>query len=291
MMMTPELEALTVAQLTDIAAYLGTFVAGPPAPDNYQGIWYAAPAESEAGWGINFAHQGDLIFASWFTYDTTGKGMWLVMTAAKISTGVYQGHLLSTHGPRFDAYDATKFQYDDIGIGTLTFTDANTGTFRYQFTSGAIDQTKNITRQVFDTLPTCTFGTQPNLALATNYTDLWWAKPGGSENGWGINLNHEGNTIFATWFTYDIDGTPMWLVATVSGPSYSGDLLRTHGPRYDAYDTTQFKYDKVGTVTFTFADGNNASFHYDITGVGPAEVSQTKPITRQVFTAPGTTCQ
>jgi hypothetical protein len=50
-------------------------------------------------------------------------------------------------------------------------------------------------------------------------------------------------------------------------------------------------YDQVGTMTFTFADGNNASFHYDITGVGPAEVSQTKPITRQLLAALGTTCQ
>jgi hypothetical protein len=43
---------------------------------NYQGLWYNP---TEAGWGINFAHDGDTIFASWFTYDLTGKGTWLVM--------------------------------------------------------------------------------------------------------------------------------------------------------------------------------------------------------------------
>ena len=32
---------------------------------------------SEAGWGVNIIQQGDLIFASWFTYDATGKGMWI----------------------------------------------------------------------------------------------------------------------------------------------------------------------------------------------------------------------
>ncbi|MHB8494372.1 MAG: hypothetical protein ACYDDG_07340, partial [Casimicrobiaceae bacterium] len=47
-----------------------------PAP-NYQGLWWAAPAGSESGWGINFAHQGNIIFATWFTYDTTGKAWWL----------------------------------------------------------------------------------------------------------------------------------------------------------------------------------------------------------------------
>src|SRR5215471_504957 len=290
-MMIPDLQALTVSQLTDIVTFLGTFIAPPPPPAalNFQGIWWLP---TESGWGINLAHQGDTIFASWFTYDTTGKGMWLVMTAPKTGTGVYSGHLLATHGPRFDAFDTTKFQYDDVGTGTLTFTDVNNGTFHYHINNGPVDQTKTITRQVFGTLPLCTYGTQPaNFAAATNYTDLWWAKPGGSEAGWGINLNHESNTIFATWFTYDIDGTPMWLVASVTGPAFSGPLLRTRGPRFDAYDPNQFHYDQVGTVMFIFADGNTASFHYDITAVGPAEVSQTKTITRQPLAALGTTCQ
>jgi hypothetical protein len=32
-----------------------------PSTANYEGLWWASPAESESGWGINFAHQGDLI--------------------------------------------------------------------------------------------------------------------------------------------------------------------------------------------------------------------------------------
>jgi serine protease len=41
------------------------------------GLWWAAPAGSESGWGINFANQGNVIFATWFTYDATGKAWWL----------------------------------------------------------------------------------------------------------------------------------------------------------------------------------------------------------------------
>ncbi|HEX7273240.1 MAG TPA: hypothetical protein VF420_13935, partial [Casimicrobiaceae bacterium] len=44
-------------------------VSAPAASVNYEGLWWAAPAGSESGWGVNFAHQGDTIFASWFTYD------------------------------------------------------------------------------------------------------------------------------------------------------------------------------------------------------------------------------
>ena len=36
---------------------------------NYQGLWWNAPPNSESGWGINLTHQGDVIFATWFTYD------------------------------------------------------------------------------------------------------------------------------------------------------------------------------------------------------------------------------
>jgi hypothetical protein len=180
-----------------------------------------------------------------------------------------------------------------VGNGSLTFTDANNGMFAY--TVNGISQTKAITRQQFGPMPTCTFATQMNLALATNYTDLWWAAPAGSEAGWGINLTHQGDSIFATWFTFDHDHTPMWLVVsapkTVPG-TYAGTLIRTSGPPFNAVPFPPVGAPggatgpNVGTATFTFTDGNNASFAYTVNGV-----SQTKAITREVFQPPGTTCQ
>jgi hypothetical protein len=266
---------------------------------NYQGLWYAAPAESESGWGINFAHQGDAVFASWFTYDLAGKGWWLVMSANKTAPNVYAGMLLQVTGPAFDAVPFPPVgspggaTATTVGSGSLTFTDANNGTFAY--TVNGISQTKAITRQQFGAVPTCTFGAQTNLALASNYQDLWWAAPAGSESGWGINLTHQGDSIFATWFTYDHDHTPMWLVVTAAktGPGiYAGTLLRTTGPPFNAVPFPPVGAPggvtgtNVGTAMFTFTNGNNASFAYTVNGV-----SQTKAITREVFQPPGTTCQ
>jgi hypothetical protein len=37
-------------------------------------------------------------------------------------------------------------------------------------------------------------------AVDSNYTALWW---NAAENGWGLNLNHQGNTLFGTLYTYD----------------------------------------------------------------------------------------
>ena len=266
----------------------------PGAASNYGGIWYKAPANSEAGWGINLAHQGDKIFASWFTYDTMGRGWWLVMTADKSGPNTYTGKLYQTRGPAFNAvpFDPSAVAATEAGTGTLTFTDSNNGNFAYVV--GGVSQAKAITRQVFGTLPTCSTAAG-SLALATNYQDLWWKTPGGSESGWGINLNHQGDTIFATWFTYDVDGSPMWLVVTApkSAPGmFTGDLYRTSGTRFDAFNGANVTPVKVGTATFTFADGNNATFAYTVQVAGMASpVTQAKAITREIFTAPGTTCQ
>jgi hypothetical protein len=267
------------------------FVAAPLALPNFEGLWWNSPGGSESGWGINVAHQGDVIFATWFTYDTTGKAWWLSMTANKSSDNIYAGTLYQTAGPPFDAvpFDRTQVAALAVGAGTLTFVDASNGSFTY--TVNGVTQIKALTRQVFGPMPTCTFGAQSNLALATNYQDLWWASPAGSQSGWGINLTQQGETIFATWFTYDHDRTPLWLTATAAktGPGvYSGSLFRTTGPAFNAvpFNPSNVVGTLIGTASLTFSDGNTASFAYLVNGV-----AQTKPITREVFRSPGTLCQ
>ena len=257
---------------------------------NYQGLWWNAPAGSESGWGINFAHQGSVIFATWFTYDTNGRPLWLSMTTNKIGTD-YIGTLYQTRGPPFRAipFDPAGVTRTAVGSGTLTFSDADAGSFAYIF--NGTTQSKSITRQVFGPLPTCTSGAQENLALATNYQDIWWAAPGGIESGWGVNFTHQGDTIFATWFTYDGDGTPLWLSATASKSgvgAYTGMLFRTTGPAFNAVPFLSANVGRtaVGTLTLTFANGNSGTFAYTVNGV-----TQSKSITRQVFGAPGTVCQ
>jgi hypothetical protein len=276
----------------DVSELLANWATGAPGAANYQGIWWNAPANSESGWGLNLAHQGDIIFASWFTYDTAGNGWWLVVTMNKTAANTYAGDLYTVSGARFDAFNPANVVATKAGTATLTFTDANNGSFNYVI--GAVNQTKTITRQVFGTMPTCTFGAVGDLTAATNYQDIWWNKPAASESGWGINLNHQGDTIFATWFTYDTIGQPLWLVVTANKTGigvYSGDLYQTSGARFDAFNPTSVTATKVGMVTFTFADGNDATFDYTVQLPGMATpVHQQKQITREIFTAPGTTC-
>jgi len=266
--------------------------AGPP---NYEGLWWNAPAESEPGWGLALAHQGNVIFATWFTYDTSGKGWWLSMTASLVSTvttqPTYTGTLSQCSGPAFDSvpFNPSFVRCAAAGTGVLIFTDNDNATFTY--TIGGASQSKKITRQVFGPPPTCTFGLLSDLTQAYNYQDLWWAAPAGSESGWGIFLTHQGDTIFATWFTYGADRSPLWLVATASktaSGTYAGTLYQTSGPPFNAvpFDPARVAATAVGSASFTFADGNNGTFAYTVNGE-----AQSKAITRQVFVAPGTVCQ
>jgi serine protease len=258
---------------------------------NYEGLWWKSPAGSESGWGMNVAQQGDVIFATWFTYDATGKAWWLSMTANASAPNVFSGTLYRTNGPAFSVvpFNPANVTATAVGNGTLAFSDANNGTFAY--TVNGVSQTKAITRQVFGPLPACTFGAQSDLSFATNYQDLWWAAPAGAESGWGVNFTQQGATIFATWFTYDFDGSPLWLSATLTpaaANAFGGTLYRTTGPPFSAvpFDPNRVTLASVGTLTLTFANGNAATFAYTVNGV-----SQAKSITRQVFRSPGTVCR
>ena len=122
--------------------------------------------------------------------------------------------------------------------------------------------------------------------------------PGGDESGWGVNLAHQGDTLFATWYTYDLDGTPLWLSGLMkrvgAANVYTGSLLRTSGPRFDSYHSSDLTPSQtVGVATLTFADGNDGTFTYTVqlAGMG-APVTQAKPLTRFLFTgSAGTVCQ
>jgi hypothetical protein len=264
-----------------------------PASANYQGLWWNAPPGSESGWGINLNHQGSTIFATWFTFGLDGKPLWLVVSATSTpaAPNVFSGNLFTGTGPPFNAFDPAKVVSIWVGWITIAFTDLNNATLAYSV--HGIAQDKKITREVFGgPVPICVFGAHPNLALATNFQDLWWNAPAGSEPGWGINLTHQGDTIFASWFTFGLDGAPLWLVAAAARTSpnvYTGTLVKAvSGPAFkaDPFDPVKVNGTPTGKVTLTFADGNHAAFDYSVDGI-----AQTKEITREIFAAPGTICQ
>jgi alpha-tubulin suppressor-like RCC1 family protein len=263
---------------------------------SYEGLWLKG---DESGWGVNVTHQGTTLFATWFTYDTDGTGMWLVMSNGTLtSPGNFSGTLYRTVGPAFSAvpFNSISFPANYTAVGTLSFsfTDANTGTMTY--TVNGVTQAKSITRFIFGASGTnCTLG--GSQGSSPNYQDLWLRSATGSqEAGWGINITHQGDILFATWFTY-LPGSGqankgMWLVmsngAKVSNGVYSGPLQTTTGPAFNTvpFNPNSVNRSTVGTGTFTFTDANNGTFNYTVNGV-----TQSKPIARYIYASPSTVCQ
>jgi hypothetical protein len=264
----------------------------PPATENFEGIWWAAPAGSESGWGINLSHQGDVIFATWFTYNASGNPYWLTMTATRTDpqSYVFAGDLYETQGPPYNAapFDPRKVTSVRKGSGRLAFEDGNNGLFTWSI--GGRTQDKAIVREIFASpAPHCTSGPATTLPTRKNYQGLWWAAPAGSEAGWGINLNHQGDIVFATWFTYGPDGAPMWLSATINliGNAGTGTLYSTTGPAYTSsfFDAKTVTRSPAGTLSVNFSDGNTGTMTYMVAGS-----TQSKAITRQLFGSPVSLC-
>ena len=255
---------------------------------NVQGLWWRS---TESGWGVNLAHQGDKVFATWFTYDANGNGLWLVMSNGEHQgNNTYSGALHRTTGPAFGAaFDPSRMTYTQVGTATFSFTDANSGTL--SATVNGVTVTKPITRLVFGSpVPTCSAGGA--AGAQPNYQDLWWKSPAASESGWGVNIAHQGDTLFATWYTYGADGQPLWLSGSslmrTGNGTYSGALTRSYGPPFNAapWDPSKVTRMAAGSVAFAFTDANNGTMTYTLEGV-----TQSKSITRIAFASPATVCR
>src|SRR6185436_11070973 len=88
-----------------------------PAVLNFQGMWWAAPAGIENGWGINFAHQGNVIFATWFTHDLNGKAWNTSMPLFQTGPNAFAGIVHQTSGPPLGAvpFDIGLVREMDVG--------------------------------------------------------------------------------------------------------------------------------------------------------------------------------
>jgi arylsulfatase A-like enzyme len=262
------------------------------------GLWWNS---SESGWGLNLTHQGTTIFATLFTYQNANssnlnKSAWFVMSNGQRQTnGSFTGELYRTTGTPVTVNPfvaLTAANVTQVGTMTLTFTSSEQGTLTY--TVNGVSVTKTITKQVFGTAAAvCSFTTNINRSTATNYQDLWWNP---NESGWGINLTHQDDIVFATLFVYDSASTNTWYVMSggrkQADGSFLGELYQVVGPAFiatpfaplDASNSAQ-RVRQVGTLRLTFQDGQTGSLVYSVDGT-----TITKSVTRQVFSTPVSNC-
>lgn len=255
-----------------------------------QALWWV-PEGAESGWGLNISHHGfaGTLFATWFTYDANGQPTWLVMSEGRdFNKNDYQGTLYRTSGPAFNAptFDPAKVTRTPVGSLEVFVASVNSASIRATVDGVAIN--KPLARQLFSSpVPFCDAGLSPGSP--PNYQDLWWNP---TESGWGVNIAHQGDTLFITWFTYGTDGRPTWFVGSdvrkTGNATYAGTLYTTSGPPLTAmpWDPARVARTPVGSVGFTFGDAGNGVM---TATVGGATV--TKAITREVFASPATMCR
>ena len=144
----------------------------------------------------------------------------------------------------------------------------------------------------------------PGFARAqepTNLQGLWWADPPGSQSGWGINLEHQGGILFATYFGY-LDGQPRWWVVSRLDRHHvtlnadgsfayvtyiGGPQMHTTGPSYDAARFDPAGVDRIEIPRSTWY------LHFHADGTARLESPQIEPairLTRQVFASPMPQC-
>ncbi len=238
---------------------------------DYTDLWWFGQAFN--GTGISIIEHHDVLFATWYVYDANGKGSWLVMPggAWNATHTIFSGAMYSASGAPFNNYSppATLIQ---AGTVSLRFSDASNGTLSYALANGQ-GASFAMTRQAFGA------AVAPSHA---NYSDLWWG--GTAQDGWGLTLNQHDDTLVAIWYTYGLDGKPVFYFVPdgtwTGGATLTGSVYATTGTPFGLpYDATQFSITAVGSVTLSFTDISHATFTYSIDGVA----TQSKPLVRQAF--------
>ena len=236
------------------------------------GLWWN---ESESGWGLNLTQQGPIVFVAWYVYESSGTPIWYVITNCAVVADGCSGDIYRVNGgtPLTILWNDAAKTFTKVGVGTLLFTDANSGAFNYLL--NGVSGARKIVRLNFAS------GTTPP---AVDYTALWW---NAAESGWGVALTQQFGTIFAALYSYDAVGNPAWYVVTncpLVASGCTGDLFRFNGgvSPTDAWSGTGIAPTKVGTMSFAFNGSAAALMSYTLNGS-----SSSRLITRNIFyTAP-----
>ncbi|HZZ92011.1 MAG TPA: hypothetical protein VFE23_05575 [Usitatibacter sp.] len=251
-----------------ILLVFGFLMAAPRASlasSDVEGMWFEP---DENGWGLTVIEHGETLFCVLAVYEYTGHTTWYVLPGARwdASHSTFGGDVYYPRGSEFMVYDASRFD-PGAPVGKLTFSrgEGRTATISYRIeeTPGS----KHVQR----------FDFAAPLTGVRDHTDMWWGGP--SQNGWGIVMLQQGNTILSLWCTYfslpvlGVPGVPAWFMLQPGGwtspDTYSGRIYRPFGPRWlgVVYDPSVLRAPDNGPYTLTFIDADHAVLDYSVLGM------------------------
>ncbi len=267
--------------LADVYAVRIRDPAGPAIVDGVRNYSYTYWNPAEPGWGYNMQHQGSLLYGTWYTYDVDGKVMFLTVEALAQADGSFAGPVFRVAGTPFQLIDDASAITAVTQVGSAQMSFAASGDLTLSYNVFGVQQTRQLEPFVFVADPPSCFSTLDARAGARNYSDLWWNS---REPGWGLTLAHQGDIVFALWYTYGAGGRDQWISASAltlqADGSYRGALQRPDSgtPLAEIMGpATSFPVPEVGSAELRFSDGETGTFSYTLEGV-----SQSKPIERFV---------
>ncbi len=240
----------------------GTAVVSPfQLPPKAQGMWWS-PLEN--GWGMSIVQHGGKLFVVLYAYDDLGKPVWFVMPTGRWNANFtrYAGELYSPRGSPFFQYDAARFEAGlSAGSIAITFDNpVNPVNAAIEYSIAGMTGYKLLVPQ--------SFGVDAGAGMGPR-TDMWWG--GANQNGWGVAILQQGDTLFNVWFTYDATGAPTWFVMPgghwTSANTYEGSIYRTLGSPWlgRGYDASRLKVFDAGPYRLRF-DGDSATLDYSVDG-------------------------
>jgi hypothetical protein len=224
---------------------------------------------SESGWGFDLIEggKGDL-FGTVYFYDAKGNQRWVTLQDTSwTASGQVSWTAYETRGPSYASrpFDPNKVTVARVGNATMTFSP-DTSSAVFTLTVDGQTAVKQVRR--FTDVPV-TYGN------GVNYRGMWWVP---AESGWGISVAQQYQTLFSVIFTYDVDGSLLWVVMPggtwTSEFTYEGTLYTTRQAPWDpsSFNTAAQQTTAAGTYKYTFTGPNHATLDYTIKGISDHKV-------------------
>lgn len=239
----------------------------------YSGVWWGGPQEN--GWGLHLRQKGGSMVGGWYVFGADGKATYYILQGGTWSADnrTFTGPLIQpVGGAPFSSYDPARFVPGPVR-GTLSFGIVDANNARIDYTIDGVTAAKTVSRLRFSA---------PEVARDVNYADVWWGGP--AENGWGLALVQQYQTLAGAWYTFDAAGKPIWYVLNGGGwidaNTFQGPLITATGAQVVGaeYNAAQLGTFGAGTMTLKFSGADTATMTYTVGGV-----TQTKTISRFAF--------
>ncbi len=248
----------------------------------HSAAWYHPDRDGE-GWMLEL-NEDDRALVTWFTYDEHGRQRWLIGEGEVIRGTDGEGDeivfptLYAPRGGRFGPdYQPDEVHREAVGSAIFRFSDCDHGQVAY----AAFDQTGVI--DLYRLSSTMAAGCQPihgvtgqPVAAHAGQSGTWFDS-GYDGQGWQLQWLADGQALL-TWYTYDAQGNPYWLIGT--GQADGGRIVfeqmhSTQGGRFGAaYDPREVQRIDWGRLELALdCQAGTAHYQSPLDGFGSGSFS------------------